>query len=69
MLPVKNPYEHEDCDDITGCGDKCNKSAWVDGLITGIELAANRMELWECEMPNNQTPSIIIRKLKEDQNG
>ena len=39
-----NPYEHEDCDDITGCGDKCKVSAWEDGYSAGFKAGLERAE-------------------------
>ena len=32
-----NPYGHEDCDDICGCGDKCKISAWDNGYAAGFK--------------------------------
>lgn len=32
-----NPYGHEDCDDISGCGDKCKISAWDNGYAAGFK--------------------------------
>ena len=37
-----NPYGHEDCDDISGCGDKCKISAWDNGYAAGFKAGLER---------------------------
>ena len=37
-----NPYGHEDCDDICGCGDKCKISAWDNGYAAGFKAGLER---------------------------
>ena len=58
-----NPYGHEDCDDICGCGDKCKISAWDNGYAAGFKAGLDLADDWVKRGVSTGTMQSEIEKI------